>query len=75
MPRVWRIPAYSGYRGLKLEDEAPETPGAGDIRFRAEAFALNWGDMDLMTDNYSFNFTSFPARIAIEAAGVVATGF
>jgi NADPH:quinone reductase-like Zn-dependent oxidoreductase len=36
-----------------------------------EAFALNWGDMDLMRDNYSFSFTKFPARVGIEAAGIV----
>lgn len=71
MPRAWRIHDYSGYRGLKLEDEPIEEPGAGEIRLRVEAFALNWGDMDLMKDNYSFSFPRFPARVGIEAAGIV----
>jgi len=71
MPRAWRIHDYSGYHGLKLEDEPLEEPGAGEIRLRVEAFALNWGDMDLMKDNYSFSFPQFPARIGIEAAGIV----
>ena len=35
------------------------------------AFALNWGDMDLMHDRYSFSFPMFPARIGMEAAGIV----
>lgn len=71
MPRAWHIHDYSGYRGLKLEDVPLEVPGAGEIRLRVEAFALNWGDMDLMKDNYSFSFRSFPARVGIEAAGIV----
>lgn len=71
MPRAWRIHDYSGYRGLRLEEEPLEEPGAGEIRLRVEAFALNWGDMDLMKDNYSFSFPRFPARVGIEAAGIV----
>lgn len=71
MPRAWRIHDYSGYQGLKLEEEPFEEPGAGEIRLRVEAFALNWGDMDLMKDNYSFSFPRLPARVGIEAAGIV----
>ncbi len=71
MPRTWRIHDYSGYRGLKLETVPEEHPGAGEVRLRVEAFALNWGDMDLMKDNYSFSFPRFPARVGIEAAGVI----
>jgi NADPH:quinone reductase len=71
MPRAWRIHDYSGYHGLKLEEEPLRQPGAGEIRLRVEAFALNWGDMDLMKDNYSFSFPAFPARVGIEAAGIV----
>lgn len=71
MPRAWHIHTYSGYRGLCLEEEPLEEPGAGEVRLRVEAFALNWGDMDLMKDNYSFSFSHFPARVGIEAAGIV----
>jgi len=71
MPRAWRIHDYSGYRGLRLEDEPFEEPSAGEIRLRVEAFALNWGDMDLMKGNYSFSFPRLPARVGIEAAGVI----
>jgi NADPH2:quinone reductase len=71
MPRAWRIHDYSGYHGLKLEEEPLQEPGPGEIRLRVEAFALNWGDMDLMKDNYSFSFPRFPARVGIEASGIV----
>lgn len=71
MPRAWRIHDYSGYKGLKLEEEPLEQPGTGDVRLKVQAFALNWGDMDLMKDNYSFSFEKFPARVGIEASGVI----
>ncbi len=71
MPRAWVIRDYSGYQGLSLEEHDAEEPGPGDVRLRVEAFALNWGDMDLMLDRYSFSFPQFPARIGIEAAGIV----
>lgn len=71
MPRAWLLPSYSGYQSLILEDIPLEEPGEGEIRLRIEAFALNWGDMDLMQDNYSFSFPKFPARIGMEAAGIV----
>lgn len=71
MTREWVINDYTGYKGLILQDCDVETVGPGEIRLRIEAFALNWGDMDLMLDNYSFSFSSFPARIGMEAAGIV----
>lgn len=71
MPRAWVIHEYSGYEGLSLEEFDEEFPGPGEIRLRIEAFSLNWGDMDLMKDQYSFSFRELPARIGIEAAGIV----
>ena len=71
MPRAWLLHDYSGYQSLSLEDVPLEEPGIGEIRLRVEAFALNWGDMDLMWDRYSFSFPRFPARVGIEAAGIV----
>jgi NADPH:quinone reductase len=71
MSRAWVIQKYSGYQGLELVEYVDEVPGPGEIRLRIEAFALNWGDMDLMHDRYSFSFSEFPARIGMEAAGVV----
>ena len=71
MHRAWVIHDYSGFEGLSLEQFPDQDPGAGEVRLRIEAFALNWGDMDLMEDRYSFSFSSFPARIGMEAAGIV----
>lgn len=71
MPRAWLLPAYAGYQSLELREVPLEEPGPGEIRLRVEAFALNWGDMDLMWDRYSFSFPRFPARVGIEAAGIV----
>lgn len=69
--REWVIKDYSGYEGLVLQDCEVETPGPGEVRLKIEAFALNWGDADLMLDNYSFSFHHFPARIGMEACGIV----
>ncbi|MCC5974210.1 MAG: zinc-binding dehydrogenase [Rubellimicrobium sp.] len=71
MPHAWVIHGYDGYAGLSLEEVPEVKPGPGEVRLRVEAFALNWGDMDLMHDRYSFSFTGFPARIGMEAAGIV----
>jgi NADPH:quinone reductase len=71
MSRAWVIEKYSGYQGLKLIEYVDEVPGPGEVRLRVEAFALNWGDMDLMHDRYSFSFPKFPARIGMEATGIV----
>ena len=71
MARAWVIRDYSGPEGLLLEDLEVETPGEGEIRLRVEAFSLNWGDIDIMSDLYSFSFREFPARVGIEAAGIV----
>lgn len=71
MPREWVIPRYDGYEALELRDCAVEEPGPTDVRLAVEAFALNWGDNDLMHDRYSFSFSDLPARVGIEAAGRV----
>ena len=71
MPRILRLHSYTGLDGLSLDDVALQEPGAGVARIRVLAFALNWGDMDLMENNYSFEFESLPARIGSEAVGIV----
>ncbi|MFK7956819.1 MAG: zinc-binding dehydrogenase [Lysobacterales bacterium] len=71
MSRAWVIHEYAGFQGLSLENVEQKPPGPGQVRLRIEAFALNWGDMDLMHDRYSFSFTRFPAKIGMEAAGIV----
>ncbi|MEE9429341.1 MAG: hypothetical protein V3V25_14470 [Paracoccaceae bacterium] len=70
MQREWVIDEYVGYEGLRLADCERENPGLTEVRLRIEAFSLNWGDADLMNNQYSFSFSSLPARIGIEAAGM-----
>ena len=60
-----------GFEGLQLENCDQQEPQVSEIRLRIEAFALNWGANDLMHDRYSFSFSDFPARIGMEAAGIV----
>jgi NADPH:quinone reductase-like Zn-dependent oxidoreductase len=60
-----------GYKSLVLRECDEDEPGPGEIRLRIEAFALNWGDMDLMRGIYSFTFELLPARVGIEAVGIV----
>lgn len=71
MPREWVLTEYAGVDGLELKECDVAEPGPGDVRLNVDAFALNWGDMDLMQGRYSFNFSTLPARIGCEAAGVV----
>ncbi len=71
MHRAWVISDYDGFEGLSLEQFPDQQPGPDEVRLRVEAFALNWGDMDLMENRYSYSFSSFPARIGMEAAGIV----
>ncbi|HZX23275.1 MAG TPA: zinc-dependent alcohol dehydrogenase family protein [Woeseiaceae bacterium] len=71
MHRAWVINDYDGFEGLSLEEFPDQEPGPGEVRLRVEAFALNWGDMDLMENRYSYSFSSFPAGIGMEAAGIV----
>ena len=70
--REWVVQDFSaGYKSLCLQEcDLPE-PGPGEVRLKVEAFALNWGDMDLMEDRYTFSFEQLPARVGMEAAGIV----
>ena len=71
MSQEWVIDSYEGYQGLRLQDCEVVPPKPGEVQLRIEAFALNWGDMNLMMDQYSFSFDTFPARVGFEAAGIV----
>jgi len=70
--REWVVQDYAaGYKSLCLRECDMPEPGPGEVRLKVEAFALNWGDMDLMEDRYTFSFDQLPARVGMEAAGIV----
>lgn len=71
MAREWVFDEYKGFEALKLRECEKQEPGPNDVRLKVEAFSLNWGDADLMENFYSFSFSSLPARVGIEASGIV----
>ena len=76
MQREWVVQDYAkGYQSLLLREFEEQVPGDGEVRLKIESFALNWGDMDLMQNRYTFSFDELPARVGMEACGIVdATG-
>ena len=71
MPRILRLHSAIGPDGLQIDELPEQKPGEGEIRIRVQAFALNWGDTDLMQDNYTVGLESLPARIGSETVGIV----
>lgn len=70
--REWVVQDYSqGFHSLLLRQCEQQNPQRGEIRLRIEAFALNWGDADLMNGRYTFVFDELPARVGMEACGIV----
>ena len=69
--REWVATDFSqGYKSLELREYTEQEPGSGEVRLKIEAFALNWGDMNLMEGEYTFGIEP-PARVGMEAAGIV----
>lgn len=71
MPRILRLHEQTGPSGLSLDDVPLEEPGDDELRVKVLAFALNWGDMDLMRGVYTVSLDSLPARIGGEVVGIV----
>ncbi len=70
MAKVIQLHSYSGLKGLRLDTVPLIAPKENQIRIKVEAFSLNYGDFDLMDNNYVFSL-NLPARIGDEAAGVI----
>ena len=70
MPRIVRFEEYGGPEVLKIFDEPLKDPGPGEVRLKVEAIGLNRAEVMLRTGKY-VAVPEFPARIGIEAAGVV----
>ena len=70
MPKVLRLHEFSGPSGLQIDDVPLTEPKDNEVRFKVEAFSLNYGDYELMENGYVFSI-DLPSRIGDEAAGVV----
>ncbi len=70
MPKIVRFHETGGPEVLKIEDEPLVEPGAGEVRIAVGAFGLNYAEMMYRRGAYIAD-PIFPARIGIEAAGIV----
>lgn len=70
MPRMLRLHRFEGPAGLQIDEVAMKLPGKGEIRVANEAFALNYGDLYLMSNEYVFGI-ELPTALCDEAVGVV----
>lgn len=61
---------YGDFSALNLEDVDVPEPGEGEISIDVEAFALNYGDFELFTGEYTFRL-ELPSRVGDECAGTV----
>ena len=70
MPKFLRIHEGHDIDCLKMDDLPLREPVADEVRIKVQAFGMNYGDLDLMADNYPF-ILDRPSLFGDEAAGVV----
>lgn len=70
MPKIVRFKEFGGPEVLTITDEPLKEPGEGEVRLKVEAMGLNRAEVMLRAGKYVAD-PVFPARIGIEAAGVV----
>lgn len=70
MPKIVRFEKFGAPDVLKVFDEPLQEPGPGDVRLKVEALGLNRAEVMLREGKY-VTVPQFPARIGIEAAGIV----
>jgi NADPH:quinone reductase len=70
MPKVVRFYELGGPDVLKVVEEPVHDPQSGEVRIQVKAFPLNRADVLFRTGNYDQQ-PMFPARIGIEAVGIV----
>ncbi len=69
MSKAFRFHATGGPDVLRLEDVDVGAPGAGQVRMRNRAIAVNYRDVLQRSGIHAV--TSFPAPIGLESAGVI----
>ena len=70
MPRIVRFHAVGGPEVLRIEEEAPKSPGKGEVRLKVRAVGLNRAESMFIRGQY-LEPPKLPAGIGYEAAGVV----
>lgn len=70
MARIVRFAQNGGPEVLRLVDEVPAAPGAGEIRLKVEAIGLNRAEVMFRSGLY-LEEPQFPSRLGYEAAGIV----
>lgn len=78
MPKFVRIhdgpslqPDGSGLERLQLDELPMPEPQDDEVRIKVEAFGLNYGDFNLMDNNYTFLLEKFPSTFSGEACGMI----
>ncbi|AJF63590.1 zinc-dependent alcohol dehydrogenase family protein [Streptomyces vietnamensis] len=69
--RTVRFHEYGGPEVLRLEDVEVGQPGPGEVLLRIEAIGLNRAEALFRGGHYIERARSFPARLGLEASGVV----
>ncbi|MEU3483494.1 zinc-dependent alcohol dehydrogenase family protein [Streptomyces sp. NPDC033754] len=69
--RTVRFHEYGGPEVLRLEDVEVGEPGPGELLLRVEAIGLNRAEALFRSGRYIEPARRFPARLGLEAAGVV----
>jgi len=70
MPRIVQFDRIGGPENLVLREVPVPEPTATEVRYRVEAFGLNYGELLWLADTY-YNSPTLPARIGVEACGIV----
>lgn len=70
MPKQLRLHRFDGPAGLQIDQVAIRQPTVGEVRIAVEAFALNYGDLYLMNNEYVFD-VNLPTPIGDEAVGII----
>ena len=70
MPVIVQFDRIGGPENLIFRDVQPREPGPKEVRYKVEAFGLNYGELLWMADRY-YNSPELPARIGVEACGIV----
>jgi NADPH:quinone reductase len=70
MAKILLFDKHGGIENLYFKDVVPPEPQAGEVRYRVESFTPNRADFFWVANTY-YNSPTLPARVGLEACGVV----